>query len=250
VNRERVTPATMALMWRLAGIILLGALWVVEAGGEAGLILVLFLCILALARWRVAVPSWAVVVDQAACIGALAFWPASAFGLALPLFDACVAARPIWALPSLVVISLFGLWSLPLAAVASVAVLSGWAIHLWASQLQRARQEADRDRRERFELESLKNELLSANVRVARLAKLAERNRIARDLHDHAGHEMTAAQLALQAFHRLWEEGDPQAAGMLAQAEGRVAAGMELLRSTVRGMAPQGAAGIGALEEV
>ncbi len=250
MDRERITPATMALLWRLTGIALLGALWVVEAGGEAGLILLLFLCILALARWRVAMPPWTVVVDQAACIGALAFWPASVFALALPLFDACVAARPFWVLPSIVAISLLRLWSLPPAAVASVAALSGWVIHLWRRQVAGARHEADSDRRERYEIESLKGELLSANVRVARMAKLAERNRIARDLHDHAGHEMTAAHLALQAFHRLWEEGDPQAADMLAQAEGRVAEGMELLRSTVRGMSPARAVGVAALEEV
>jgi signal transduction histidine kinase len=183
-------------------------------------------------------------------VAALALWPGGAYAFALPIFDACLAARPALALPALVALELLRAWSIPSAAAAIASALAGCAFHLWAFQLQRARNEADRDRRERYELESLKGELLAANVRVARMAELAERARIARDLHDHAGHEITAAQLALQAFQRLWEEGDLQAAEVLAQAQRRVADGMDLLRSTVHGMSPDGASGVGALEEI
>jgi len=251
VDRQRITPGTMALLWRLTGVLLLCALWLVQRNGEAGLILVLLLAIAGLARWRFALPAWTTLVDQVACAAAAAvFWQDGAFAFALPVFDSCLAARPAYALPAFAALFLLRAWSLPVAAALGAAALAGFAVHLWHHQLLGARQEADRDRRERYELESLKGELLSANVRVARMAELAERARIARDLHDHAGHEITAAQLALQAFRRLWEEGDAEAGEMLEQAERRVADGMELLRSTVRGMSPDGAIGVGALEDI
>ncbi|MCX7028544.1 MAG: histidine kinase, partial [Spirochaetes bacterium] len=111
-------------------------------------------------------------------------------------------------------------------------------------------EEADRDRRERYDLESLKGELLSANVRVARMAEVAERARIARDLHDHAGHEIAAAELALEAYRGLADEGDPQATELHEEARRRVADGMALLRRTARGIAPEAAVGVGSLEEI
>ncbi len=121
---------------------------------------------------------------------------------------------------------------------------------LWDRGVTRLRQEADTDRREKYEMERLKDDLLVAAVQTARTAELAERARIARDLHDHLGHELTAAGLALQAFDQLWKEGDEQAADMLAQAERRIAEGMAVLRATVSGIAPRQETGVGGLEEI
>ena len=250
MDLDRIAPGTVALLWRLLGVVLLCGLWLAAPEGEVGLILILALATLGLARWRFPLPAWTTLADQAACAAVLPFWPAAAFAFALPIFDSCLAARPAYVLPALVAIFLFRAWSVPLAAVAGAAALAGLAAHLWRRQLMGARREADRDRRERYELESLKGELLSANVRVARMAELAERARIARDLHDHAGHEITAAQLALEAFGTLWKEGDPQAAELLEEARRRVADGMEIFRRTVHGIAPEAAIGVGSLEEI
>jgi two-component system sensor histidine kinase DesK len=240
----------MALLWRLVGVILPCGLWLAAPRSEVGLILVLLLATLGLVRWRFPLPAWTTLADQAACVAALLAWPEAAFAFTLPVFDACLAARPAYALPALVALFVFRAWSFPLAAAMAAAALAGLAVHLWRSQLLGARHEADRDRRERYELESLKGELLSANVRIARMAELAERARIARDLHDHAGHEIAAAQLALEAFSGLRDEGDPQAAELLDQARRRVADGMEILRRTVRGISPEAAIGVGSLEEI
>jgi two-component system sensor histidine kinase DesK len=250
VDPQRITPGTVALVWRLVGVILLGGLWLTAPRGEVGLILVLLLATLGLARWRFPLQAWTTLVDQATCAAVLPFWPEAAFAFALPVFDACLAARPAYALPAIVALFLFHAWSLPVAAAAGAAALAGFTVHLWRSQLQGAREEADRDRRERFELESLKAELLSANVRIARMAELAERARIARDLHDNAGHEITAAGLALEAFRGLRDQGDPQADELLDEARRRVADGMEILRRTARGISPEAAVGVGSLEEI
>jgi signal transduction histidine kinase len=233
------------------GVLLLAGLWLAAPMSEIGLVLVLVLATLGLARWRFPLPAWTTLADQAACAATAAvFWPDAVFAFALPVFDSCLAARPLYALPALVALFLLRAWSLPVAAAMAVAALAGLAVHLWRRQLQEARSEADQDRRERYDLESLKGELLSANVRIARMAGVAERARIARDLHDHAGHEIAAAGLALEAYRGLADEGDPQAAELLDEARRRVADGMEILRRTVRGIAPEAAEGVGSLEEI
>jgi two-component system sensor histidine kinase DesK len=250
VDVQRITPGTVALLWRLAGVILLCGLWLAGPKNEIGLMLVLFLATLGLARWRFPLPAWTTLVDQAACTAAMWIWPQAALAFALPVFDACLAVQPWFALPALVALFAFRAWSLPATVALAVAGLAGLATHLWRRQLRAAREEADRDRRERYELESLKAELLSANVRVARMAEVAERSRIARDLHDHAGHEITAAGLALDAYRGLREAGDPQADELLDEARRRVADGMEILRRTARGISPGAPVGVGSLEEI
>lgn len=250
MDRQGITPATMALLWRLTGLSLLAAVWIAGKSGETGLILVLFLAVLALARWRFALPPWTTLLDQGACIAAGLSWPEARFAFGLPVFDSLLAMHPEYLLPTVVALSLLRTWSIPVAAALGAAAAAGASLHLWARQLLRVREEADRERGQRYELESLKAELLSANLRVARLAETAERGRIARDLHDHAGHEITAALLALEAFRKVWEEGDPEAGELLEQATGRVAEGMRLLRRTVHDMAPAGVVGLGTLKEI
>jgi two-component system sensor histidine kinase DesK len=251
VDPQRFAPGTVALLARLGVVTLLCGLWLSAPRNEIGLILVLVLVTLGLARWRFPLPAWTTLVDQAACAAVAALsWPPAAFAFALPVLDACLAARPAYALPSIVALFLLRAWSLPVAATLGAAALAGFTVYLWRTQLQAARQEADRDRRERFELESVKAELLTANVRVARMAEAAERARIARDLHDHAGHEITAAGLALDAYRGLRDEGDPLADELLDEARRRVADGMEILRRTARGIALEAAVGVGALEEI
>jgi two-component system sensor histidine kinase DesK len=251
VDAARITPATVALLWRIAGVVLLCWLWLSAPASEIGLILILVLATLGLARWRFPLPAWTTLADQAACAAVAAFfWPPAALAAALPAFDACLAARPWFAVPALAALFVLPAWSLPEAGVLAASALAGFAVHLWHRQLRDAREEADRDRRERYDLESLKSELLSANVRVARMAEVAERARIARDLHDHAGHEIAAAGLALDAFRGLRDAGDPQADELLEEARQRVADGMEILRRTARGISPEAVVGVGSLEEI
>lgn len=237
-------------MWRLAGIALLGALWVAPQMDEIGMVLMLVLAILGLARWRFSFPVWTTILDQAACVLAATLRPEAGFALALPAFETFLTFRPLYLIPSLAAATILGFWSGPFAATLAAAAFSGLTIHLWNEQVVWALRESDRDRKERYELEQLKAELLTANVRIARIAGAAERARIARDLHDHAGHEITAAQLALEAFARLSRPSEADAAELLDQARQRVASGMELLRRTAHDMSPEIPVGIGTLEEI
>jgi signal transduction histidine kinase len=245
-----LTPPGAALAWRLLGEVLLCVMWIRGSASPLGLAMILLLAGMSLLRWRFAFPAWTVLIDQALCLGAVLFWPQAVFGLALPAFDAATALRPWFALPLIAALFALRLWSLPLAAALCVAAAAGAAIALWRREVQRLRREADADRREKFELSRLRDDLRLASVQAGRTAELAERARIARDIHDHLGHELTAAGLALEAFEQLWKEGDAQAAELLTEARGRIAHGMGVLRTTVSGLAPRQETGVGALEAI
>jgi two-component system, NarL family, sensor histidine kinase DesK len=245
-----LSPHGAAAGWRLVGQGLLCVLWITGSGRPAGLAVILFLAGLGLLRWRLPLPGWVLLVDQAACAAALPLWPGAVFGLCLPLFDAAASARPWFALPLFVIPFVAHSWSLSLGAVLCLSAAGGASLALWDREIRRLRGRADEDRRERFELERLRDELALAGVQAGRAAELAERARIAREIHDHLGHEVTAAALALEAFERLWKEADPQAGELLAQARERMGRGMEVMRTTVHGLAPRRGIGVGALEEI
>lgn len=247
---DKWTPAAGVNLWRSGGLLLLALTWLLGRGGEAGVILLLFLAVMALARWRFAMPGWAALIDMAACLAAIPFWEEARFGLAIPLFEGMLAGRLWLALPVLIALIGYGEVSLPLVAVLAQAAFAGLAIRGWSMQTSRYRQEADRTRQEKYELDHLRHELLAANVQSARMAELTERHRIAQLLHDDAGHELTAALLALQAFEQLRREGDPQADDMFLQARRRLSDGMERLRTTVHNMIPTWAIGLSRLEDI
>lgn len=84
---------------------------------------------------------------------------------------------------------------------------------------------AQKNREERERTDMLYKELLDAHRRlkeyndeVNRLTVIEERNRIARDLHDTLGHNMTALIMQLQMAEHLAKEDLPKAEGLLAAA--------------------------------
>ena len=246
---ESATPSSFCLVCRLACEVFLFAFWFMGTG-TAGLLLTLALLVLSVARWRFPLPAWTTLADQALCLAVFPAWPGAAFALALPLFDATAAARPWFALPGLAILAFLSRWSLGLAALFAGALLCGAAVAFWSRQAAQLRLEADIERGDRLEGERLREEMTHDSARAARIAQFSERARIARDLHDHAGHEIIAAQLGLDAFEQLWREGDPQAGELLAQARGRLQEGMGILRATVRGLAPTKGTGVEGLDEI
>ncbi|KLU39052.1 MAG: histidine kinase [Peptococcaceae bacterium 1109] len=246
---RQLDPRTSTAIWRVSGLLLLTLLWLSGPGGEAGVVLLLLLAIMAVARWRFALPGWTVLLDQLFCFGTVPFWPGAVYGLGLPLFEAVREGRAWLVIPGMIGCIYFQP-SFPLVAVLLQAALSGWVIREWAGEVGLYRAEADRQRRERYELESLRAELLTANVRIARMAEITERNRIAQDLHDNVGHELTGAVLALQAFERLWEERDPLAAEMLSHTKERLTKSARQLREAAHRIKPLAFVGIERFEEI
>lgn len=234
---EKLTPEGSIMIYRILGLLLLSLLWV-RSSSQLGVVLLLFLALLALARWRFNLPGWTVLLDQAACISMAFLWPQAAYGLAIPLFEAMILAKPWFGLPIVAYIIFYPHFSVALAVILLQSAIAGTIIHSWQWGARAYRQEADRERRQRYELEKLKGELLLANIQTARMAELSERNRIAQELHDDVGHELTASVLALQAFEQLWQENDPKAREMLLQARQRLLGSAQALRERVYAIKP------------
>jgi len=178
------------------------------------------------------------------------FWEDASYGLAFPLFEAMLLGKPGLILPGFIWIIAYAPISIPLYTLLIQAGFSGWIIRNWTIETNLYRQEADQQRRDRYELEKLKGELICANTQVARMAELSERNRIARKLHDDVGHEITAAVLALQAFEQLWKEEDAMAKEMLIKSKERLLNSSLYLRETVHNMKPVQAIGIDRLQDI
>ncbi len=247
---EKWSPETAIIIWRIFGLLLLSLLWLIGDGNKGGVILLLFLFIMALARWRFQLPGWIVLFDQIVCLLTIYYYPFAAFALALPVFESLLKRAPWYCLPTIIFAVVYSETSILLMTVFIQAGLTGAILGGWFQDTKRYRREVDRQRRERYELENLKEELLIANVQGARMAELAERNRIAQNLHDDVGHELTASVLAIQAFEELWKEGDPEAQEMFSQLQQRLTKSAIYLRETVHNLKPIKELGVEGLYEI
>lgn len=249
-NSGKRNPEASKAIWRFFGLLVLCLVWINDSGSEMGEILLLFLTIMTLARWRFPMPGWTVLIDQAACFLIMIYWPLASIGLVLPIFEAMIKGKFWFVLPTLGFIMINLQSSILLSVILIQAGLIGWFIRDWTLERTRYQQEVDRQRRDKYEFEGLKEELLFANVQTARMAELTERNRIAQELHDDVGHELTASVLALQAFEQLWKEEDPSAEELFYLAKQRLSNSAMYLRETVHNMKPLKDLGIGELQDL
>lgn len=247
---EKWSPTLAIIMWRLFGLLLLCLLWLQADGSKGGVILLLFLSIMTLARGRFQLPGWTVLIDQAVCMITIYYYPFAAFALALPVFEGMLKRQPWFCLPTVIFTVFYPETAILLVSVFILAGLSGASLGGWLGDMKRYQKEADQQRRDRYELENLKEELLLANAQGARMAELSERNRIAQQLHDDVGHELTASVLALQAFEELWKDNDPEAKEMFAQAQQRLSKSAVYLRETVHNLKPVKEMGVEGLYEI
>ncbi|ARK30046.1 sensor histidine kinase [Halalkalibacter krulwichiae] len=247
---ENWTPQIAMNVWRILGLLFLSLLWFQSYGNKEGVILLLFLTIMTLARWRFQLSGWTVLIDQIICFISILFFPFAAYALAMPVMESMLKRQPWFALPTIVFAIIYPETSLLLVGVLIHAGLSGAILGGWFQDTKRYQLEADQQRRDRYELENVKEELLLANAQGARMAELTERNRIAQQLHDDVGHELTASVLALQAFEELWKENDPEAKEMFTQAQQRLSQSAVYLRETVHNLKPVKEIGIEGLHEI
>ena len=94
------------------------------------------------------------------------------------------------------------------------------------------------DRAERLKLER-EREAAALELRNAKHnAQINERSRIAQDIHDHVGHEVSGALIALQTALKLYENSDPRTGELLVQTIKRLESASENLRDTVHNLKP------------
>ncbi|GAB3044471.1 hypothetical protein GCM10027286_03580 [Virgibacillus ainsalahensis] len=94
----------------------------------------------------------------------------------------------------------------------------------------------------------MKADLLEANKNASHHAELMERYRISRELHDHLGHDLTGAVLALQAH--AYVQDTKEAEKLLEEVKQRLERSTKDLRETVHNMTPTTLIGVESLEYI
>lgn len=243
----KLDPMKLVTGWRFLQLALLVHLWMMGEQGTASFVFIFLLFIMTALRWRFRLPIWTVVADIVICLSYFPITSISYYGLALPIFELALKGR--WLL-SLVCFACFAI-----APVTSLmfwnnvqAVMFGSFASLMLHMQQAIKREADEQRQARSELESLNKQLLEANRSVAQKAKLMERYRISRQLHDHLGHDLTGAALALQAYDYM-EDGE-EAEKLLQEVKLRLERSTASLRETVHNVTPTAWLGVESLEQI
>jgi len=107
-----------------------------------------------------------------------------------------------------------------------------------------------KERSHRLKLETQIDKSTKDNINAARLAEMTERARIAQNIHDHVGHEMHGALIALQTAKKLYEKEDPRTAELLSQSLNRLESASATLRETVHNLRPAYTVGPDTLAEI
>lgn len=230
-------PATFVQGWRFLTIGALLYIWIASEAKTGSYLLILLLLVMASLRWRFGrLPVWTAFADAAVCLAYVPFSDIGVYGLALPIFEFALKGK--WAVSLLFFAGLF----VPSASSSLLfwqyvqALLFGAFACAALGHQRDYKREADEQRKARQELERIRLELLEANRAVSRHAELMERHRISRQLHDHLGHDLTGASLALQAYEYV---SDPEEARELLRETGdRLERSTRRLREAVHNMTP------------
>lgn len=108
----------------------------------------------------------------------------------------------------------------------------------------------DQERSIRYSLEETKARLMASSREAVSLAEIKERNRIARDIHDHIGHSLAGILLQLQAGIKSLGRDEDKAKELLNKSVVGLADSLDLLRDTVHNIKPRERIGLEYLNSV
>lgn len=205
-----------------------------------GMLLFLGLLIFLILRQFLPNNQWVLFFGGVFAGGLGLLWPIAILSFSIPVFEGWLGKKPFWILPGLLLVSLSGDVNLPLIFIYIFAGFLGYLFRTAIRERDYYKDESDWERRLRYEAEGLNEELLSLRQEVLEMTELAERNRIAQQLHDDVGHEITGAVLGLQAFASILEERgmEPLEEELFHKIAERVNNSARVLRETVHNMKP------------
>jgi len=244
--RDYAPPSIGFLFCHIAGLSVLFAFWL-ESGTTAGFFLLLPLLVLTLSRWRFPNLRITVALDIIICLALSTAWEYAPYAIALPLFSAMYFGFYWAALAGIYL--LFG-FEPTLTAILLLSALCGVFLGLWERERQEKLKTRDSSAGRYYELESLQSDLTAALAQVERMTAVAERTRIARDIHDNAGHEIVAAYMSLQTARSMMGPENAEALELYDAALERLDNGANKIREAVHNLSAVTSLGVEALEEI
>lgn len=133
--------------------------------------------------------------------------------------------------------------------VLGIFVVSEIFYRAWEDEGARAMKLRDIEAQRYYELEQLQGDLLTATAQVERMTAVSERARIARDIHDNAGHEIVAAYISLQTARTMLESENTDTLELYDAALERLNSGANKIREAVHNLSTVNLIGVEDLRE-
>ena len=224
------------------------AIWLRHSGTE-GFFLLLFLLLMTLLRWRIPKLRVTVLLDCAVCILVLHIWPHARYALIMILFEGMY--RKFYWVGIAGIISLYFIGQPELVFILMLVMggFCGVVTAQWETEFLQKQTIRDEEAGKYYELENVQSDLLTTLPQIERMTAVAERARIARDIHDNAGHEIVAAYISLQTARGLFEGVDEDALELYDAAMERLSSGVTKIRETAHNLQTVTTLGIESLLE-
>ena len=133
--------------------------------------------------------------------------------------------------------------------ILGVYVVSEIFYRAWEDERARGLKLRDIEANRYYELEQLQSDLLTATAQVERMTAVSERARIARDIHDNAGHEIVAAYISLQTARTMLESENIDTLELYDAALERLNSGANKIREAVHNLSTVNFIGVESLRE-
>ena len=192
-------PENVFTAMQIIGISLMFSSWLFD-GRTSGFFLISSLAMLTVMRKRFPKLKYTVLVDIALCIAMSGEWRYAAYFLALPLFSAMYFGVYLVLMAGIYLLFEFNAL---LIAILLLCAVCGLFLRFWAYEYTQKLRLRDSAAKRHYEMEGMQSNFSSALVDIERMTSIAERTRIARDIHDNAGHEIVAAYISFQAIRKL-----------------------------------------------
>lgn len=140
--------------------------------------------------------------------------------------------------------------SIDIMLIMGICSLLSYLNHGYKEKSELLRLSYDKERRNSYELETAKAKLMNAALETAHITEIKERNRIAREIHDNAGHSIAGVLMLLQAANKLKDKNNEKANELLQKSISNLSESLTMLKNTVYNIKPTEEYGINYIKNI